>query len=162
MTPYSNIDLLLTLHPHGWSLAHISINAELLEYDISHIFNDPYSDTIDALLSLIKGNESFFYWFSEPFGIKVELKKADSNELIIFMIYDINKEFYEEIEDKDLIFIKSFEVNLKQLLVLFYYQFKKTCVLLENKEYAMDRSKDFPFQKFRQFETVIKKYCEIN
>ena len=157
-----NIDLLLTIEPHYWSVARIFIGSELLEYGVTHALTDPYSDAIDALLSLNKGNQSSFYWLNDLFGIKVELKIIRGNDFITVAIYELTKVFYEKTEERDLIFTKSFEINLKQLLILFYYQFKKISVLLENEEYAMNRSKSFPLEKFLQFETVIrKKYKEI-
>ena len=157
----SDIDLLLSLCPHGWSLARFTIGYEILEFDISHIFNDPYADTMDALLDIMKGQDSSFFWFSEPLGIKVELKIGDDN-LIYFSIFDIEKEFYhyQEFKDEDLKLMKSFKTNFRQLLVLFYYQFKKTCILLEDKEYSANRSKDFPYQKFKEFEKQIINYLK--
>lgn len=160
MKPSSNIDLLLTLNTTGWSVAHISIDNNVLEYSISHIFNDPYADTIDALLSLIEGYDSSVFWFDEPYGVKIKLT-IEEEDFIRFTIYNIDKESYTKIKKHDLIFVKSCGVDLKHLLMVFYFQFKKICVLLEDKEYAINRSRYFPIQKFRQFEAIIKKNYKI-
>lgn len=157
----SNIDLLLTLNPNGWSKARFVIDYEIFEYDVSHVLNNAYADTLDALLILIRGdNQSSFFYCDEPYGIKIDLK-IEENDTVIFSIFDVKKELYRQINDNDLDLIKSFRISLKQLLILFYYQFKKTCVLLEDKDYAVNRSKNFPSQIFFQFEKLVKKMYKI-
>ena len=100
MKPSSNIDLLLTLNTTGWSVAHISIDNNVLEYSISHIFNDPYSDTIDALLSLIEGYDSSVFWFDEPYGVKIKLT-IEEEDYIRFTIYNIKKDCNTKLTKQD-------------------------------------------------------------
>ena len=65
MEQQDDIDILLTLNPHGWSTCSFFIREKTVEFTITHIFGDPYSDLIKALSDLIKGEESasfFLVW----------------------------------------------------------------------------------------------------
>lgn len=147
-------DFLLTLKANAWSIARFYLDDECLEFAITHVVGyNPYEDTIDALLLLLKGEGSFF-WFDEPYGYNIELKREDS--ICRVSIYEVLKESYKEISSADLELHRTFQVDYREFLLLFYLQFKKICLLLENKEFAVNRSKYFPMRKFLDFERMIK------
>lgn len=150
-------DILIYLAEHGWSDAAYFINGQMYLFNITHVFNDPYSDAMNALQLLLNKQDSSFCWFSEPGGIKIELQRDKCHEKIHIRIYNIITEQYssDNITDKDIELITNFDIELRQLLILFYYQFKKTLILLENQEYAKNRSHYFPYDDFIKFEKIL-------
>lgn len=150
-----NFDLLLTLKANAWSIAYFYLDDECLRFAITHIAGyNPYEDMIDALLLSQKKGEGSFFWFDEPYGYNIELKREEN--ICCVSIYDVLKESYKKITSSDLELQKTFQVDYREFLLLFYLQFKKICLLLKNKEYAVNRSKYFPMRKFLDFERMIK------
>lgn len=128
------------------------------EFIISHVFGDPYIDFMDALTKLIKGNNnSTFYWYREPGGEKFEIKRLfEGRDKVCVSITGFNESY--EFEIKEYKKIVEFEIKLKNLLTVAYFQLKKTFLLLKDKDYAKDRQKDFPFEDFIKFEQIVKEF----
>jgi len=156
-----DIDLFLTLHPHGWSTCWIYVNREKFELIISHVFGDPYLDFIIALSHLInKQNEVTFFWYSEPGGQRIKIKRIKEHQHIINITVAGFHNYFEE-EIKDLNKTVEFEIKEKAFLTISYLQLKKIHLLLKDKSYAKERGREFPFREFKQFEIKVKEYLEL-
>lgn len=158
MEQQDDIDILLTLNPHGWSTCLFFIKEKTVEYSITHIFGDPYFDLMKAISDLIKGEESAtFFWYGEPGGEKIEMTKIkDQQHKIIVTSESFDGDFYEEPKAFEL--TVKFEIKLKQIVTLFYFQLKKTYTLLKDRQFAENRANDFPFQEFQNFERLVLSY----
>ncbi|MCE3228581.1 MAG: hypothetical protein K0S32_3132 [Bacteroidetes bacterium] len=156
----NDIDILLTLNPHGWSTCYIVKDGKCFELTISHVFGDPYSDLINALTALINnGNEVSFFWYGEPGGEKIEIKRVkDNNHMVNVLVNG----FYESYGDliKDFELTVEFQIKLRQLITLFYLQLRKTFLLLKDKEYSKNRQEDFPFDVYLKFEALVTIYLQ--
>lgn len=161
MEQTDDIDVLLTLNSHGWSSCFLFIKYKTFEFTITHVFNDPYSDLIQALTNLINGqNEETFYFYGEPGGNRFEVKKIMTQQnKVIVSIYEFLELFYEEQKDYDLTI--AFEIKLKQLIAIFYLQLQKTHILLKDKQYSKNRANDFPFHEFNKFEKLAKSFLDL-
>jgi hypothetical protein len=161
MTKTDDIDFILTLHPHGWSTCRIYARDENVELTITHVFGDPYFDFIKSLSQLIdKQMETTFFWYAEPGGEKIEIKRIkDCQHMVNVRIDGFSESYGEQIND----FEKTieFEIKEKQLISLAYYQLKKIETLLKEKSFATNRGGDFPFQDFKQFENKVDIYLSL-
>ena len=156
----NNIDLILTLHSHGWSTCKIFNNGSIYEMVISHVFGEPYTDFINSLTKLINGSDkATFFWYREPGGEKIEINRLIDKKEIHIDIFEFRESFGEDIKN----FEKTleFEIKLKNFIILAYLQLKKTFLLLKDKDFAKDRQKDFPFNDFIKFEEIVKIYLAI-
>lgn len=150
-----NIDLILTMHPHGWSTCFIYIDGKAYELAITHIFNDPYEELIHSLISLLKGEKSSeFFWYGEPGGERIEITRLESrHDAVLVDVQGFREDWGREITSFER--TVSFEIKLKALLIIFYMQLKKIFLLLKERNYAKNRRSDFPFQKFIEFEKLV-------
>lgn len=78
---------------------------------------------------------------------------------VIVSINEFTELFYEEPKQFNLII--SFEIKLKQLIAIFYFQLQKTHLLLQDKEFSESRTTNFPFQEFHKFEKLAKLFLDI-
>ena len=160
MNKTDDIDLLLTLRPHGWSTCWIHAKDKMVEITISHIFGDPYYDFMKALMQLIdKKNETSFFWYGEPGGEKVELTRLKEYRHMI----EVKVNGFDECFGEDITRFEQrieFVVKEKQLITLAYYQLKKIENLLQEKSFAATRGRDFPFRDFVRFEKKVIDYLE--
>ena len=155
-----DFDFFLTHHPHGWSTCCIHLKDRRVEFTISHAFGDPFFDLMKSLSQLIdKHDEVTFFWFGEPGGQRVQIKRIKNRHHMIKVNVDV---FYESYGDQIKRFEKAveFELKEKQLITLAYYQLKKIETLLREKSYAADR-RDFPFSDFTQLENKVKSYLGL-
>lgn len=161
MEQTDNIDILLTLNPHGWSSCFLFVRDKTFEFAITHIFSDPYADLIQALSNLVNGQkETSFYFYDEPGGQRFEIKRIMTQQnKVIVSINEFTELFYEEPKQFNLII--SFEIKLKQLIAIFYFQLQKTHLLLQDKEFSESRTTNFPFQEFHKFEKLAKLFLDI-
>ena len=161
MTKTNDIDFSLTLHPHGWSTAWFYINGKGFEFTITHAFGEPYFDFIKSLSQLInKQMESTFFWYSEPGGNKIEIKRIkDRQHILNIKIVEFNNSFGEQLKEFEEIL--EFEIKEKHLITLAYFQLKKIETLLQDKSFAIHRSNNFPFQDFMLFENKVKTYLKL-
>lgn len=157
-----DIDLILTLHPHGWSTCCIFIHGDRFELTISHVFGNPYLDFINALTKLIKGNNAAsIFWYREPGGERIEIKKLKERTNVVRIKISSFKESYgHEIKEYDE--TVEFEIQLKCFIILSYIQLKKTHLLLKDKNYSTSRRNDFPGVDFIKFEEIVKEYISID
>ncbi len=153
-----DIDILLTLNPHGWSTCFFVNRDDKYEIVITLTFGDPYYDLIMALKKLIKGdNEVSFIWYGEPGGDQIEIKRlANRHDIVIVNINSFSESYGEPIKEFKKQF--SFDIKLKQLIIIFYHQLYKINDLMREKSYAKLRSGDFPFNDFIKFEELVKDY----
>ncbi len=104
--------------------------------------------------------ETTFFWYGEPGGEKIEIKRIQDHQHMINVKIDSFYETYGE-EIKDFEKTIEFEIREKQLLTVAYYQLKKIETLLKEKSFASDRGGDFPFRDFVLFENKVKDYLEL-
>ncbi|WP_338792576.1 hypothetical protein [Bernardetia sp. MNP-M8] len=156
-----NIDILLTLNSHGWSSCFLFIRNKTFEFTITHVFSEPYLDLIQALSNLINGQKDItFYWYGEPGGCRFEINKImTQQDKVIVSINEFGESFYEEPKKYDL--MVTFEIKVKQLISIFYFQLQKTHFLLQDKQFSENRQKDFPFQEFHKFEKTVKQFLNL-
>jgi hypothetical protein len=65
-----DIDLVLTLNPHGWSTCFIYVDGRSYELTITHVFNDPYEDFIQSLMGLMNGQTSTEFFGMANQGVR--------------------------------------------------------------------------------------------
>ena len=161
MEQTDDIDIMLTLNPHGWSTCFIFVRDVTLDITITHVFGNLFFDLIYALSALIRGQDSVsFIWYSEPGGHKFEINRNMTQQhKVIVSISEFGEAFHEEPKSFDLKL--DFEIKLKQLIIIFYFQLQKTHLLLQDRQFAKDRVKDFPFQEFHQFDRLAKPYINL-
>jgi hypothetical protein len=162
MQDTDDIDLILTLNPHGWSTCWIFIREDHFVLTISHVFGNPYLDFINALTKLIKGhNTASFFWYREPGGEKIEIKKLKERTNIIRVeILSFKESYGHEIREYDQ--TVEFEIPLINFIILSYLQLKKTYLLLKDKNYSKNRRNDFPYDDFIKFEQIVKEHISID
>ena len=161
MEQTDNIDILLTLNPHGWSSCFLFVRDKTFEFVITHVFSDPYSDLIQALSNLISGQkDTTFYWYGEPGGHRFEIKKLmTQQDKVIVSINEFSELIYEEPKEYEL--TVTFEIKWRQLIAIFYLQLQKTHFLLRDKQFSENRAKNFPFQEFHKFEKLAKPFLDL-
>ncbi|GAL87359.1 hypothetical protein MYP_4589 [Sporocytophaga myxococcoides] len=119
-----DIDLILTMNPHGWSTCWIFIGGNSYEVTITHVFGDPYYDFIKALSNLIEGQESAsFFWSGEPGGEKFELRRIKERKHMLHVEVLGFKETYGE-KIKEFTPAVEFEIPLKRFVIIAYLQLK--------------------------------------
>ncbi|MFT4758283.1 MAG: hypothetical protein ACI9XO_000622 [Paraglaciecola sp.] len=72
--------------------------------------------------------------------------------MVNFKAEGFAEDFGDEIKDLEL--DVEFEINKKQLIRMFYFEFKRISELLRDKQYGENRKNEFPFQKFQEFEKL--------
>jgi len=161
MTQTDDFDILLTVNSHGWTNCFLSVKDKKIDLAITHVFGDPYVDLINSLSTLIDGQDNVnFFWYGEPGGHKFEVQKnMTKRDWVTVSIFEFGESFHEEPKSYDL--VMDFEVKLKQLVTIFYFQLKKIQLLLQDKQYAKDRAGNFSFEMFHQFERLVKPYISF-
>lgn len=161
MKKADDIDILLTLNGHGWSSCFLYAKGKTFEFTITHVFNDPYSDLIQALSNLINGEkEVTFYFYGEPGGQRFDVNKIMTQQDIVKVsIKEFAELFYEKNKKYNLTI--TFEIKLKQLITILYLQLQKTHFLLRDKYFSENRAKDFPFLEFYNFEKLAKPFLDF-
>lgn len=161
MKKTDDIDIFLTLHPHGWSTCWIYVNDKKVELTITHIFGDPYYDFMKSLSQLMDNRKEItFFWYGEPGGEKIFIRRIQDRQHMVNVRIDGFYETYGE-EVKGFEKTIEFEIREKQLITIAYYQLKKIDTLLKEKSFASDRVGDFPFRGFVLFENKVKDYLEL-
>ena len=157
MKPTKDLDLLLTLHPHGWSTCWLWIEEKSYQLVISHVFGEPWEEWMQALARLIKGQqETSCYWYGEPVGHKWNFQLQQQEvEINLEQFQEAHWEEPEELEE-----LVSFQLQFSSFLTLAYYQLKKTAQLLKDPAFAAHRNGDFPFAYFKQWEQEVLAYLE--
>lgn len=161
MTETDDIDLLLTLNPHGWSSCFLFVRDNTFELIITHSFSNPYLDLIQVLTNLIYGhNNATLFWYGEPGGHRIEINKIMTEQhKVMVSITQFDENFYKEQKQYSLMI--TFDIKLKQLITILYLQLKKTHFLLRDKQFSENRIHDFPFQEFHKFEKTAKQFLDI-
>lgn len=160
MKKTDDVDLFLTLHPHGWSTCWIYLEDKKVELTITHVFGYPYFDFMRSLSQLMdKEKETTFYWYGEPGGERLEIKRITDRQDMLNVKIDGFYECYGE-QIKDFEETIEFEIKEKSLIIMAYFQLKKINTLLKDKSFAATRESDFPFRGFTQFENKVKIYLE--
>jgi hypothetical protein len=81
ITEIEDVDILLTLNPHNWSLCGIFVDQSQYVFPITHIFGEPYTDLILGLTHLIKGEKHVaIIWNNEPGGSQVEIIRLKNDK----------------------------------------------------------------------------------
>lgn len=153
--PYDT-DLLLTMHPHGWSSCTFLQADHILTIPISHLFGDPFELLISALSQLNSGApEAVFDWYDEPGGHRFTFSRATSGEHVSLQIDRFEESYGYDLQNR--IHILDARMPLKQWIMLYYLQLRKLTLLMQDKAYAGNRH-SFPFQQFRHFETIFTRH----
>ncbi|MBO9699992.1 MAG: hypothetical protein J7604_07260 [Sporocytophaga sp.] len=162
MQKTDDIDFILTMNPHGWSICRIFIGHDSYQITITHVFGNPYYDFIKALSKLIQGQESAsFFWYDEPGGEKFELRKIkDRQHTLQVEVLGFKETLGEKI--KEFTPTVEFEIPLNSFLTIAYLQLKKSFLLMKDKNYITIRRNDFPFEEFIKFEKIIKDYLSFS
>ncbi|MCF2217958.1 hypothetical protein H9Q08_01405 [Chryseobacterium sp. PS-8] len=153
------LDMLLILLPSGWSEFLLYIHGRSFNYVITHVFNNPYSEIMYAVLDLIQDKwETEFIWYNEPGGCKFEIKRIkDKQHKAIISVYDFEESYGGQLNFKLEI---QFEIKIKQFVLLCYLQLKKTYLLLNDKEFSDKRSGAFLVQNFHDFERKVEDFLK--
>jgi len=157
-----NINITYYLDEYGWSTCCVYANGKLCEISITHVFPpDPIEECLNALIGIMKGEpERRFNWYSEPSGKQITISEIPTKKhMINFQLDGFDEDYGEEIGDleKEI----EFEIMKKQLVRMFYFEFKKISELLRDKHYEENRKNVFSFHKFREFEKIATEYIEL-
>ena len=156
-----DIDYTYVLRTHGWSTCLLCINSRVYEMVISHAFGDPLADFIAVLIGLMEGkNELSFIWYGEPGGVTWLInRKKEEKHKALFILDEFSESYGEEIKQLDR--FVAFEMKIQQFVLIGYFQMKKLFFLLKEKKYAESRKSEFPFDHFKELETLIETKYEI-
>ncbi len=157
-----NINIIYYLDEHGWSTCWIYSNGKLYEISIMHIYQeDPIEECLNSLIGIIKGEvERKFIWYGEPGGEQITLKEIpDKKHMVNFKVEGFAEDYGDKI--KDLETNIEFEINKKQLIRMFYFEFKKIYELMKDRHYKENRKNEFPFRKFIEFEKFAFDFLEV-
>lgn len=161
MKKTDDIDLFLTLHPHGWSTCWIYVDDRKIELTITHVLGDPYVDLMRAVTQLLdKAKETMFFFYGETGGERIGIKRIMDRQHMLNVKVDGFYETYGE-QIKDFEETIEFEIKERSLVTMVYFQLKKIETLLIDKSYASTRGNNFPFNEFRMFEKRIKSYLQM-
>ena len=161
-----SVDFLLMLEKYGLSIFKIFVNGQLIDIEISPIFNCAYFELIEALLKIVneqKETECFLYDEPTRVGIKMGFSKIGSKNNRIHIKINSFEELYETFisikqhskEPKESKLMVEFTMGKNELLIKMYFQLKKIFCLLKDKEYSKDRGKYFPFEEYKRFENKM-------
>ncbi len=156
------INISYFLEEHGWSTCWIFANGKLHEMCITHIFEeDPIEECLNALIGIMKGEEERkFIWYGEPGGAQVTIKEIPAKKhMVYFKVEDFGGNYGDVIKDLELSI--EFEIKKKQLVRIFYFEFKKISELMKDKNYKENRKHEFPHGKFRDFEKIALEFIEL-
>ena len=122
---------------------------------------DPIEGCLVSLMGIMRGEkEREFYWYGEPGGERIKIEEIPTNKhMIRFQVEGFSECYGDEIED----FEKGVDIEIKkkQLIRMFYFEFKKISELLKDQEYEENRKGNFPFQRFREFERLAIAYIDL-
>jgi hypothetical protein len=151
----ADIDFSLILHKHGWSTFLLNIDQTIYEILISGVLNDPFYDFTNLLLSLLNNEEEItIKWLGEPGGTKIHIVRNKVQQHLLNIKID---DFSCDIESgvmADYKNLVSFDIKLKQFMVISFYQLKKNYQLLFDKKFAEARKDEFPFELY---DKLVKK-----
>lgn len=151
-----DVDVLLNIHPHGWSSCTFIVADRRVTVLASSIFGEPFSLLISSLSALIrKAPEATFDWNDEPGGHRFTFSAilpGDKIRLQVYSFGEANNPAYLSEEP-----VLVFELPLRQWIILYGTQLKKLDSLLQDKAYARNRQ-SFPFKAFREFESLVIPY----
>lgn len=158
MNQTDEFDILLILRSHGWSDFFLIVNHECFEYSISHVFSHPFVDIMKVVTDLINHqNETSFIWYGEPGGIKFEIQRIMTKQhKMVVSVYDFVEAYGYEPKYNTLI---EFEIEIKQFVIIFYTQLKKTFMLLNDRQYAHNRD-GHDLLNFHTFERSVIEFLK--
>ncbi len=147
--PSDDIDFTYILQPHGWSDCYLFLKNETIHFNITHVLSDPIADMIDAIILLNRGEKEItLIWYDEPGKYKWTFKiNQDQQHLVSILIFLISVDYEKQ--------MASFEMKIKQLTKLVFFQFLKVASLLEEKSYKEKRSL-FPYEKMKELSKIMK------
>jgi hypothetical protein len=150
------------LGEHGWSICWIYSDGEIYEIQITHALpDDPIDVCLTSLMGIMRGEKlREFFWYGEPGGEKITIEEIPTKKYMVKFHTESFREPYGK-EVKGLKKVIDFEMTKKQLIRMFYFEFKKISELLKDKHYEQNRKGDFPFQRFRDFEQLATEYIEL-
>ena len=91
---------------------------------------------------------------------QITIKDAPGQEhLVSFKVEGFADDHGEEITDLETTI--EFEIKKNQLIRMFYFEFKKIAELMKDKDYEEHRKQEFPFEKFRKFESIVIDYLGL-
>lgn len=158
MEQTENIEVLLTLNPHGWSTCFWADKGKIYEFTITPIFSDPYVDLIQVLTNLINGQKfGTLFWYGEQGGHRIEF--ITQPDMVFVSVDEFGERFDEEPKLCQLVFL--FEIKLKELITIFYFQLQKIRILFLDHDFAENRESNFPFQEFHKFEKLVKQFLDL-
>lgn len=156
------INISYYLDEHGWSTCWIYANDKFYEISITHIFQeDPIEECLNSLIGIIKGEtKRKFNWYGEPGGEQIIIKEISTKKhMVDFKVKGFVQDYGEVIKNSKISI--EFEVKKRQLICMFYFEFKKIAELMKDKHYQLNRKYEFPFKKFKEFEKIALEYIEI-
>jgi hypothetical protein len=157
-----NVNISYFLEGHGWSTCWIYANGKHHEISITHIFKeDPIEECLNSLIGIIKGEkERKFIWYGEPGGELISINENDINKgFLNFKVESFNGDYQREMHDIEVSI--EFEIKKKQLVRMFYFEFKKICELMKDIDYSNNRKNEFPFSRFLEFEKIVMEYLYL-
>ncbi|MEZ4918409.1 MAG: hypothetical protein R2792_04820 [Saprospiraceae bacterium] len=158
-----NVGIHYALDEHYWSTCWIRVDDVLLEISITHIYpENPIEECINALIGMIKGDpERKFVWYGEPGSEQVLIKETPSNKRKVYVkVENFVVDYGDPIENLETSI--EFEIEKKQLVRMFYFEFKKISELMKDEQYAENRKGEFPSGRFITFEELALEFLEIN
>lgn len=156
-----NIDLFLTLQPHGWSTCSLYVDGIMHPLVISHVFGEPYVELINALSKLIQGEKTVsFIWYKEPGGHKISLTTIKGQpQQACLVVQTFDSSFEEEIQELEE--VVTLLLPTKAFITLAYLQLKKIELLLGIPSFTQNKNGQFPFKRFKELEQKAKAYLNL-
>lgn len=158
-----NINISYFLEEQGWSYCWLYANGDWYKIVITHSFNDPIVECIDALIELMRGDKtSGFNWHGEPGGVRVIIDEISTQQNYVWLkVVEFNEDYLfhtKELITQNKEAVMEFQIAKIQLVRMFYYEFKKISELMKDKYFALNRRHEFAFKHFLEFETIALEY----
>lgn len=90
-----NINISYFLEEQGWNYCWLYANRDWYKIVITHSFNDPIIECIDALIELMRGDKtSSFNWHGEPGGVRLIIDEISIQQNYIWLkVVEFNEDY---------------------------------------------------------------------
>lgn len=149
---HQEIELTLSLGEYGWSYIKLDANGENYAFVLTHVFNNPIAEFLNAFTSLLNSvKTSRCILFDEPGAYKWEMELNSEQQHII----DIQVSEYESCgewnETDRQISEFEFSVKLQHISACIYSELIRLNELMKIKTYKLNRNHEYPANDIKAF-----------
>ena len=149
-----SMEISLRLGEHGWSDLNLWLGDKHQDFCITHIFNSPLTEMVDALLSLQRGDEEAAFTLHEEPGQHVWTMTRIQQEQHLLLVEIRSYEDNFEIS-KPVFEVTEFRIARDFFIESFLLEFDKIASQLRYPQFSKNRdSEDFPLGSLRELRSA--------